>query len=82
MDGLYLDWRDVVGERYKARLADFVTAECEVEQIGVAEQNDDEAVLIAEFVSEQTLDLGDDGAANDHHDKNAGALTGELAEAL
>lgn len=59
-----------------------VAAECEVEQVGVAEQNDDEAVLIAELVGEKTLDLGDDGAADDHHYQDARALAGELAESL
>ena len=49
---LDLDGWNVIGQRDKAWLTDFVAAEGEVEKVGVAEQNDDEAWLIAVLVGE------------------------------
>ena len=61
---LDLNRRYVVGQGIEAGLAYFVTAESEVHKVGVAEQHDEEAVLVAEFVGEKSLELRNDGSAN------------------
>lgn len=72
VDGcLDLDGWNVIGQGDEAWLADFVAAEGEVEEVGIAEKDDDEAWLVAELVGEQALDLGDNGTTDDHCDENA-----------
>lgn len=57
-----------------------VAAKREEEDIEIAEQDDGEAVLVAERVCQKTLDLGDDGSAYNHGDQDSGALACELTE--
>ena len=56
---LDLNRRHVVGQGIETWLADFVTAEREVNQVGIGEQHDEEAVLVAELVGEKSLKLFD-----------------------
>ena len=59
-----------------------VSPKSEVEDIGIADQNNHVAVLVAEGVCQKSLNLRDNCAANHHRNQNARALAGELTESF
>ena len=63
-------------------MADFMPAQREVDQVAIAKQHDDKAVLVAKFVGKKTLNFGNDGAADHQHHQNARPLAGEPAQTL